>query len=41
MIGYITSVNSDTEPRWTREHIEELCHDFIIVPREEKEVADE
>ena len=32
---YINSVDS-SEPVWTEGHIEELCRDFIMIPRERK-----
>lgn len=31
---YIYSVNPDDEPQWTDEHIEELCRDFYVIPKE-------
>ena len=35
---YIHSVNDD-EPVWTESHIEELCNDFILIPKAEAEKA--
>lgn len=34
---YITSVD-DKLPIWTDEHIEELCRDFYLIPKENKEL---
>lgn len=31
---YIYSVNPDDEPQWTEAHIEELCNDFYVIPKE-------
>lgn len=31
---YIHSVNPDDPPQWTDEHIEELCKDFYVIPKE-------
>lgn len=31
---YIHSVNPDDIPQWTDEHIEELCEDFYVIPKE-------
>lgn len=31
---YIHSVNPDDKPQWTDEHIEELCNDFYVIPKE-------
>ena len=31
---YIHSVNPDDIPQWTDEHIEELCKDFYVIPKE-------
>lgn len=31
---YIHSVNPDDKPQWTDEHIEELCDDFYVIPKE-------
>ena len=31
---YIHSVNQDDIPQWTDEHIEELCKDFYVIPKE-------
>lgn len=33
---YINSVNEGDEPFWTEEHLDELFHDFILIPREDK-----
>ncbi|MCD8011620.1 MAG: hypothetical protein LUG99_00310 [Lachnospiraceae bacterium] len=30
---YINSVSQDDEPVWTESHIEELCNDFILIPK--------
>ena len=30
---YISSVDNAETPIWTDEHIEELCHDFWLVPK--------
>ena len=34
---YISSVMND-EPVWTEAHIEELCNDFIIIPKPLQEI---
>ena len=31
---YIHSVDPDDIPQWTDEHIEELCKDFYVIPKE-------
>ena len=31
---YIASVDPDDEPQWTEAHIEELCKDFYVIPKE-------
>lgn len=31
---YISSVSEEDSPVWTEEHIEELCHDFYVIPKE-------
>lgn len=33
---YIDSVDETSNPKWTEEHIAELCQDFYIIPKEEK-----
>lgn len=33
---YISSVMDD-EPVWTEKHIEELCHDFYVIPKPNEE----
>ena len=33
---YISSVSEDDPPVWTDEHIEELCNDFYVIPKEVK-----
>lgn len=39
-IGYLyewyqDSVNPDDEPIWTKKHIEEIFHDFYLIPKQE------
>ena len=31
---YISSVSDDDTPVWTDEHIEELCNDFYVIPKD-------
>ena len=31
---YISSVSEDDSPVWTEEHIEELCRDFYVIPKD-------
>lgn len=31
---YIHSVSPMDKPQWTEEHIEELCNDFYVIPKE-------
>lgn len=36
---YIHSVLDTDEPKWTDEHISELCNDFVIIPKESAKTA--
>lgn len=36
---YISSVMDD-EPVWTEKHIEELCHDFYVIPKDTLKVGE-
>lgn len=31
---YIASVTADYDPVWTDEHIEDLCNDFLMIPKD-------
>lgn len=36
---YISSVSEDDTPVWTDEHIEELCNDYYVIPKEVSPVS--
>ena len=43
-IGYLyewyqDSVDPDDEPVWTKKHIEEIFHDFYLIPKQDGEKA--
>lgn len=31
---FISSVDNNTYPKWTEEHIDELCDNFIVISKE-------
>lgn len=38
---YIDSVSADDDPVWTKEHIDELCNDFHLIPKKVDEMGKE